>query len=114
MTRCRSQHSWSLTSRTDPLREQRLHKPDRIVPSFAFLWSSALNPAGCFRIWVSKVIHCVTFRSWVNSQWEYGPNPQYLHEDKMNFLEASGAQRTQEWGVRDGKPSFGINCIAVL
>lgn len=105
MTRCRSQHNWSLTSRTDLLREQHLHKPehdlqkpDRIVPSFAFLWNSALDPAGCFRVWLYKVIHCVTFSSWVNSQWEYGPNPQYLHEDKMNVLEASGAQRTQEWG----------------
>lgn len=27
----------------------------------------------------------------------------------MNFLEASGAQGTQKWGVRDGKPSLGMN-----
>lgn len=32
-----------------------------------------------------------------------------LLEDKMNFLEASGAQGTQKWGVRDGKPSLGMN-----
>lgn len=94
MTRCRSQHSWSLTSRADLLREHDLHKRNRIVPSFAFLWSSALNPAGCFRVWVYKVVQCVTFSIWVKSRGEYGLIPQYLHEDKMNFLEASGAQGT--------------------
>lgn len=64
----------------------------------------------CFRLWVYKVVQSVTLVPGETVSGSMGlvrNSSSGLHEDKVNFLEASGAQGTPGWGVRDGEPSLG-------